>query len=217
MSKPLRSKQRRDEILETAIDLASARGLATLSIGSLAEAVGMSKSGLFAHFGSKEDLQLATIDRAAAGFVERVLGPAADAEPGLPRLRALVLAWYAYVEAIAYSGGCFFDAASSEFSSQPGAVRDELAKLCGHWRDQLEEQARLAVRLGELSSDADPATLAFQLHAYAGEANWSRELLADANAWDRARAAADATLGAAAPLVARSAKPPTPARSPARR
>lgn len=190
--------QRREEILDVAIDLSSAHGLSSLSLGDLASEVGMSKSGLFAHFGSKEELQLATVRQAAIVFEREVLAPAGRAEPGLPRLRALVDTWYAHVEGISYRGGCFFDAASSEFGSQPGAVRDRLAALCGQWQAQLEEQARLALRLGELSPETEPTTLAFQLHAYAGEANWARELLGDEQAFDRARAAADATLRAAA-------------------
>lgn len=198
MPKDRTSAERRDDILEAAIDLSSALGLSVLSIGSLAAEVGISKSGLFAHFGSKEELQLATIGRAGRAFEQGVIAEAGAAEPGLPRLQALVEAWYAYLDAISYRGGCFFDAASREFASQPGVVRDRLAALCGPWRDQLAEQARLAIRLGELAAETDPETLAFQLHAYAGEANWARELLDDDRAFDRARAAARTTLRAAA-------------------
>lgn len=189
-----RARRRRDEILAAAVDVATAEGLSALSIGGLAAAVGMSKSGLFAHFGSKEELRLATIGRAALDFERGVLAAAGDAEPGLPRLRALVDAWFTYVEHITYRGGCFFDTASREFGSQPGEVRDRLALLCAQWRDQLAEQAKLAVRLGELSADTNPETLAFQLHAYSGEANWARELLGDADAFEQARRAAQTTL-----------------------
>jgi AcrR family transcriptional regulator len=154
----------------------------------------MSKSGLFAHFGSKEELQLAVAARAAHDFDRAVFERAADAEPGLPRLRALVAAWFTYVDEIDYRGGCFFDTASREFGSHPGPVRDSLAELCGRWRDTLREQARLAVRLGELAADTDADLLAFRLHAYAGEANWARELLGDAGAFEQARRAAAATL-----------------------
>ena len=193
-----KARRRRAQILAVAIDRSSAEGLASLSIGGLASAVGMSKSGLFAHFGSKEELQLACVAQAQRHFERGVLQPAADTELGLPRLRALVSAWFDYVEALDYRGGCFFDAASSEFGSRPGAVRDRLALVCGQWREQLAEQARLAIRLGELRSDVDPDTLAFQLHAYSGEANWARELLAEQGAFERARLAAQATLEAAA-------------------
>lgn len=198
-------EERREEILAVAVDVSSAQGLSALSIGGLAAEVGLSKSGLFAHFGSKEELQLATIGQAALAFEREVLGPAEGAEPGLPRLRALVEGWYAYIESIPYRGGCFFDAASSEFASQEGPVRDRLAILCGRWRERLAEQARLAVRLGELRSGIDTETLAFQLHAYAGEANWARELLGDEGAFARARDAAAGTLRAAS-----SAEAPEP-------
>jgi AcrR family transcriptional regulator len=198
MPEPSRASRRRDEILAAAVDLASAEGLSALTIGSLARTVEMSKSGLFAHFGSKEELQLATIARAGSDFERGVLRRADGADPGLPRLRALTAAWFDYVEGIDYRGGCFFDTASREFGSQPGEVRDLLARLCSDWRNQLEEQARLAVRLGELSPDADPELLAFQLHAYAGEANWACELLRDREAFERARLAARGTLESAA-------------------
>lgn len=192
-----KARLRHDQILAAAIDLSSAEGLSSLSIGGLASAVGMSKSGLFAHFGSKEELQLACVAQAERDFERGVLGAAAPAELGLPRLRALVTAWFDYLEGLDHRGGCFFDAASSEFGSRPGAVRDRLARVCGRWREQLAEQAQLAVRLGELRPDVDPDTLAFQLHAYAGEANWARELLAEDDAFTRARLAAHATLEAA--------------------
>jgi AcrR family transcriptional regulator len=189
-------ERRRREILGAAVDLSSAQGLSGLSIGQLARETGMSKSGLFAHFGSKEELQLAVVALAAEGYEREVIEPAERADAGLPRLRALFSNWAAYIESTEYRGGCFFDAASSEFASRPGAVRDRLARLCGRWLERLEEQARLAVRLGEL--DCDPGLLAFQLHAYVEEANWSRQLLGHAHGFDRARAAAESTLAAAA-------------------
>ena len=89
----------------------------------------MSKSGLFAHFGSKEALQLATVHFAGERYESLVIAPAEAAEPGLPRLRALLGHWADYIEGTSYRGGCFFDAASAEFASRPGAVRDQLARL----------------------------------------------------------------------------------------
>jgi AcrR family transcriptional regulator len=189
-----RGSTRREEILGVAVDLATGEGLSALTIGSLAAAADMSKSGLFAHFGSKEELQLAVVARAARDFDRAVFAPAAETEAGLPRLRALVDAWFTYVDEIDYRGGCFFDTASREFGSQPGLVRDGLADLCGKWRSALREQARLAVRLGELRGDTDADLLAFRLHAYAGEANWARELLGDPDAFEQARRAVVATL-----------------------
>ena len=182
-------ERRRQEILAAAIDLGSAEGLAGLSIARLADEIGMSKSGLFAHFGSKQELQLATIGMASQGYERQVLAPAQDAEPGLARLRALMSAWIDYIEGSAYRGGCFFDSASSEFSSRPGPVRDQLARLSRAWLRRLEQEARAAVRMGELEPDVDPARLAFVLHAYVGEANWARELLGDEQSFSKARAA----------------------------
>jgi len=194
------TRSRRAEILEVAADLASSEGLSGLSIGSLARAVAMSKSGLFAHFGSKDRLQRAVIDQAAAAFEAAVLAPAASAAPGLPRLEALLERWIGHVERSRYRGGCFFDATSTEFGSQPGPIRDRLAALCRGWIAALEEQATLAVRLGELAPATDPAGLVFRLHAVVAEANWWRELFAEADAFDRARAAIAATLISCAPI-----------------
>ncbi len=201
---------RRREILAAAADLASAEGLDRLSIGVLAASVDMSKSGLFAHFGAKRVLQGAVIDYAAEAFVPAVLARAAEAPPGLPRLRALVDHWIAHVEHSVYRGGCFFDAASSEFASRPGTIRDQLAWLCRAWLGQLREQAELAVRLGELDASVDPDRLTFQLHAYVSEANWWRQLLDEPAAFDRARAAVAATLTSCAPAEPPPLEEPAP-------
>lgn len=187
-------ERKRREILEVAVDVSSAEGLDGLSIGHLADEIGMSKSGLFAHFGSKEELQLATIELASGGFEGEVLSATQDAEPGLARLRALIEAWIAYVDGIPFRGGCFFAATSTEFGSRPGLVRDLLAARTQLWIRTLEREARTAARLGELRREVDPAQLAFELHAFVQEANWVRELLGDARAFDRARAAVETTL-----------------------
>lgn len=202
------NESRRREILATAADLASAEGLDRLSIGVLAAQVDMSKSGLFAHFGAKSLLQAAIIDHAAAAFEPAVLEPAVRVPAGLPRLRALVEHWIAHVEDTVYRGGCFFDAASSEFASRPGGIRNQLARFCRVWLGQLREQAELAVRLGELDASVDPDLLTFQLHAYVSEANWCRQLLDEPAAFDRARAAVEATLSANAPASTLPATPP---------
>jgi AcrR family transcriptional regulator len=194
---PTHGARRRREILGTAVDLGSARGLSSLTIGRLAEATGMSRSGLFAHFGSKEDLQLATVRAAQVDFEERVHGPARDSEPGLERLRALFAAWLDYVEHIGFRGGCFFAMTSSEFGSQPGAVHDLLAQLSLSWIRGLLVEARTAMRQGELHPDAEPEQIVFRLHAFMQEANWARELLGDTSAFERARTAANETLDAA--------------------
>lgn len=150
----------------------------------------MSRSGLFAHFGSKEDLQLAAVAAAQADFEAHVLTKARDAEPGLARLRALHGAWLDYVEGIAFRGGCFFFMTTSEFGSRTGPVHDRLAQLSLSWIRDLLQEARTALRQGELRQDADPTQIVFRLHAFAQEANWARELLHDDQAFDRARRAA---------------------------
>jgi len=117
----------RTAILDEAARLATVEGIGGLSLSRLADAVGISKSGLFAHFGSKEELQLATIDTANSIFDELVLEPAANAAPGIDRLRALLDAYLRYVESGTFPGGCFFATVLVEVSMQPGAVRDRLA------------------------------------------------------------------------------------------
>jgi AcrR family transcriptional regulator len=190
-------ERKRREILRTAIDLGSEQGLESLSIGRLAEAAGMSRSGLFAHFGSKQDLQLSTVAAAQADFEQRVLAPARDADPGLERLRALFESWVSYVESIEFRGGCFFAMTTSEFSSRDGAVHELLAQLSLAWVRDLLVEARIARRQGELRDDADPEQIVFRLHAFNQEANWARELLGDETAFERARRAAADTFDAA--------------------
>jgi len=187
-------ERKRRDILAMAVDLGSEQGLESLSIGRLAEATGMSRSGLFAHFGSKEELQLATVAAAQADFEARVLAAGRDAEPGLERLRALYGAWLDYVEGIAFRGGCFFFTTSAEYGSRSGAVHDRLAQLALRWIGDLAQEARTALRTGELRPEADPRQIVFRLHAFAQEANWARELFSDGEAFDHARQAADELL-----------------------
>lgn len=181
-----RGDRRRRAILAAAADVATAEGLEGLSIGRLAREVGLSKSGVAAHFASKQDLQLHAVERAAAGYDRQVM--ARDAEPGLPRARALMEAWIDHVEGIEYRGGCFFAATGAEFGARPGPVRDRVAHYTGSWIRILERELRTAARLGELAAEADPRLLAFQLHAFVQEANLRRTLLDDDGAFDDARA-----------------------------
>jgi AcrR family transcriptional regulator len=171
--------------LERAVQLASSEGLEGLTIGRLAEALAMSKAGLFAHFGSKEDLQLATVEAARTIFIERVGAPALAAAEGLPRLLALCEHWLDYSDA--FEGGCFFAAASSEFDGRPGPVRDRIAAIMREWMLALELAVQGAQKLGHVREDADPRQLAFELHALELGANWQRQLLEDASASARAR------------------------------
>jgi len=172
----------RDEILAYAVQLASCEGLESLTIGRLAEALHMSKSGLFAHFGSKQGLQLAVLERAAAVFAERVRKVARGFDAGLERLAALLEAWLTYVEERDFRGGCFFAAASAEFDGRPGAVRDALVRLARAWVTALESEAQKAVARGEFAPDTDVPHLVFELHALVQEANWSFQLFDDPRA-----------------------------------
>ncbi len=187
--------RKRLQILRAAVDLGSAEGLDGLSIARLARETGLSKSGLFAHFGSKEDLQLAAIDAAAATFENAVMQPALAAPPGLARLREQLHCWIAHVAETPNRGGCFFFATSSEFGSRPGPVRDRLAAVTRLWVHALESEARTAQRQREIDADIDPRQLAFEFHAFVQEANWMRELHDDAGAFDRARHAIGQRLG----------------------
>ncbi len=182
-----KGQRTREGILSLAVDIASAEGLEGLTIGHLAEALRMSKSGLFAHFGSKEELQLATVDRAGEVFGQKVLEPLGKADAGLPKLLQMMSTWIRYVESGTFRGGCFFAAASAEFDGRPGAVRDRIAALTKEWIDLIEGEVARARDLGHLDPKTDAAQLAFELHAYTQEANWAYQLLGDPESFDRAR------------------------------
>jgi AcrR family transcriptional regulator len=154
----------RNAILDTAARLATVEGIAGLSIGRLAEEVGMSKSGLFAHFGSKEELQLATVDTAAAIFAEQVVEPA-EGGARRDRLRLLVDAYLRYVERDTFPGGCFFASALAELSMQPGPVRDSLVEFLDGWLALLEAAVRDAQEEGTIDPGEDAAQLAFEIEA----------------------------------------------------
>jgi AcrR family transcriptional regulator len=149
----------------------------------------MSKTGIFAHFGSKEQLQLATVDTAKQVFMEQVVQPALQRPSGSPRLQAMLDSWLGYIERIVFRGGCFFAAASAEFDSRPGAVRDAIATLTSTWLVALKDEIALGKAKKEIKASVDPAQLAFELHAYVQEANWAFKLFHDKSAFLRARRA----------------------------
>ena len=184
-----KGERTRQAILEAAVDLASVEGLEGLTIGRLAAELAMSKSGLFAHFGSKEELQLATIETARAVFIREVIGPAFEAERGLPRLWKLCDIWLAYVEGGVFRGGCFFAAAAAEFDSRPGPVRDLIAGIMKTWLGMLQRAVAEAQAEGQLDAEAAPAQLAFEFNALEMGANWAFQLHDDRQAFARARAA----------------------------
>jgi AcrR family transcriptional regulator len=177
----------RREILQRAVDIASAEGLEGLSIGRLAAELHMSKTGIFAHFGSKQQLQLATIETAKQIFLEQVVQPALQRARGISRLEAMLENWLRYVEKIVFRGGCFFAAASAEFDSRPGLVRDQIAALTKAWMVGLQEEIRFAQSKKEIQPSVNPVQLAFELHAYVQEANWAFKLFNDKSAFRLAR------------------------------
>jgi AcrR family transcriptional regulator len=171
----------RAEILERAADLGSVEGLEGLSIGRLADVMGMSKSGLFRHFGSKQELQLATVDAAAERFVAEVVAPALEAPAGAPRLREMCERYLGYLETGVFDGGCFWGATTIEFDGRPGPVRERIRDAVELWLATLARMAR------EAGVD-DPEQLAFELHCVVQGAN-QRSQLGDERAYARARTA----------------------------
>jgi AcrR family transcriptional regulator len=172
-------------ILEAAVALATREGLEGLSIGRLSSVVGMSKAGLFQRFGSKEELQLATVRAARALFIDRAIRPVLQIQAGLPRLWALCGQWESYRESL--DGGCFFFAASAEFDDRPGPVREAIAAMMREWLAALERAVAQAQLQGHLSQAADPAQLAFEINALELGANQARQLFGDRKASARAR------------------------------
>jgi len=176
----------RAAILDAATKLATTEGLKGLSIGRLADRIGMSKSGLYAHFGSKEELQLSAIDTASEIFVREVIDPA-RAEKGIARLEALGEQFLSYLERDVFPGGCFFAAAQAEFDTHSGPVREKLAEAHRRWLGYLERQVRAAQEAGEISADEEPAQLVFELKALLNMANSVFVLQRDRSALERAR------------------------------
>jgi len=188
----------RAAILREAARLATVEGLDGLSLARLADAVGMSKSGLFAHFGSKEELQLATIEAATAIFEELVIEPAGDATAGVARLRAYIEGFLDHVEEGVFPGGCFFISAMSELDTHPGPVRDGAMAFSQRWLTLLADQVTAAQTAGELDPAADPPQIAFELHAFMVLANIQYVASTEPVFLDRVRRAVDARLGALA-------------------
>jgi AcrR family transcriptional regulator len=177
----------RNLILNEAVALASQVGLEGLSIGSLAARLDLSKSGLFAHFGSKEDLQLHTLKQSQTRFRERVFSPALAETAGLPRLRALFSNWLAWVEGNELPGGCPILAASMEYDDRPGAVRELLVAGQRELRGAIAKAIRLAIDEGHLKPQTDPWQLAFELFGIVLATHHDRRLLDDARSAARAR------------------------------
>jgi len=184
----------KDTILARAVDLASRIGLQALSIGRLSEEVGMSKSGLFAHFGSKEALQMETLRAAADSLLDNVARPAFAEPRGEPRLRALLQRWLQWSRSKRMKGGCVFVHASAEFDDQPGAVRDLLLEQQQGWMNLLADSVRRAIAEGHLRADVEPAQLAFELNALILGYHYADRMLRDPQAEHRLWHAVDQLL-----------------------
>jgi AcrR family transcriptional regulator len=184
-----RSDGRRTErrILDAAVALATIEGLHGLTIGGLAAQIGMSKSGLYAHFGSKEELQLSVIRRARTIFTDEVLRPGLAHQPGKARLLSLTDAFLTYVERAVFPGGCFFAAAAADVGGRPGALHDRVARHQARWMALLEAEAHTAIHEGELPAGVEPSQLAFELNAVLLAANTAVLLHGDRTAVKRTR------------------------------
>jgi AcrR family transcriptional regulator len=180
IAEPSKGAQTRAAILDRAVDLASIEGLEGLTIGRLAAELRLSKSGLFAHFGSKQELQLATIAAAAERFRTAVIEPAMAAPDGAPRLRAMGERYLDHLDL--YAGGCFWGATSAEYDDRPGPVRDAIAGALDAWLGELERQAAIA-------GVEQPERFAFELYAVVMGANSRYRLSGDRKVFDYARAA----------------------------
>ena len=188
------ARRTRAAVAERAADLGSVHGLESTTIGLLAAELGLSKSGVVGPFGSKEELQLATVEAANQRFRREVFDPAAGEPRGLPRLRSIMDAWLSYLERSVFPGGCFLTAASIEFDDRPGPVRDAIADGFRRWLGVLAAEVAIAQKQGELAPDLEPAQVAFELNGHVMAGNWAKQLFGDARALETSRAAIDRLL-----------------------
>jgi AcrR family transcriptional regulator len=182
-----RGMRSRAAVLERSVQMASREGLEGLTIGKLAADLEVHKSSVFALFGSKEDLQLATLATARSILIERVIAPALSSEEGLARLLAMGEAWWDYLASDVFVGGCFLCAASTEMDGRPGPVRDAVANVMREWIGVLKANIEAAIVAGRLQPDVDPGAMAFRLNALGMAANWQRQLLEDPSGLEYAR------------------------------
>jgi AcrR family transcriptional regulator len=192
----LKGQQTRAAILDAALVLAARGGLEGLSIGSLAEAMRMSKSGVFAHFGSREDLQIAVVREYHRRFAEEVFFPAMQAPRGLPRLRQLFENWVRRVS-VEIDSGCIYISGAVEFDDRPGPVRDELVTMVHDWQAALAKAIALAVSEGHLRDDVDARQTLFEVHGLILALHHDARFLRQPDALIRARAAFERIIAAA--------------------
>jgi len=186
-----KGERTRAAILDEALRLVSKAGLDGLTIGTLAEATGMSKSGLFAHFGSRDELLLAVLAHGQAQFVEVVFQPAMGKPRGLPRLRAMFVNWLDWTESAELPGGCPMIGGAAEFDDRPGPVRDMLAGGQRTWIETLKRAVRQAIGERQLAADTDPEQIAFEMFGIALVVHHHRRLLSYRKARERALSALD--------------------------
>jgi len=189
-----KGEETRQAILSRALELATLGGLSGLSIGRLAEETGLSKSGLFAHFGSKEALEVAVVEEAARQFVQFVMAPALRQPRGEPRIRALFDRWIEWGQR---PGGCFFVSAIAELDDRSGPPRDALVQTSKDWLDTLATAARITVTEGHFRADLDPEQFAFEVYSVMLGFHAYRQLLHEPASLDRARQALERLLSSA--------------------
>ena len=189
-----KGERTRAAILDEALRIVSKAGLDGLTIGTLADATGMSKSGLFAHFGSREELLLAVLAHGQAEFGEVVFQPALAKPRGLPRLRAMFVNWLDWTESAELPGGCPMIGGASEFDDRPGPVREMLAGGQRSWIETLKRAVRQAVEEGQLAKATDPEQIAFEIFGIALVVHHHRRLLGYKKARERALIALDSLL-----------------------
>ena len=189
-------------ILDAAARLATVEGLEGLSIRRLAQEIGMSTGGLYAHFDSKQDLQLATIAAAEDVYIAQVIEPALEVPEGLRRLELLCDRYLSYVKRGVFPGGCFFASTAAEWDSRQGPIRDRVLGVLSGWSQLLEASVRAAQQGGDLEPDIDPGQLTFEINALLHEANGAYLLFREPLALDRARHAIDDRLARARPSPA---------------
>jgi AcrR family transcriptional regulator len=200
-----KGEQTRTAILDEALKIASRLGLEGLTIGSLADATGMSKSGLFAHFGSREDLQLAVLEHAAQRYGEMVFVPVLKIERGLPRLRALFERWLDWALESGLPGGCIMISAAAEYDDRPGPIRDAVIANQHRGNAITQKAVRLAIEEGHLAPGTDPEQISFEMLGIVLASHNHRRLLGDKEARKRALTAFDQLISRHA-LAARPAR-----------
>jgi len=193
--KPSKGEQTRERILDAAQAIASREGLEGLTIGGIAERLKMSKSGVFAHFGSREDLQIAVIDDYARKFLDAVFFPALKLPRGLPRLTAMFENWLHRVQFVEIPNGCVFVSGAVEFDDKEGPVRDRMVAVNRAWQGEMRKAALLAIDVGHLNQDSDPDQLVFELYGVMLSLHHDARLLRDPRAVERARTSFGRTIG----------------------